>query len=136
MFKLKIAAAAAIIALCAPLCACSISADSSLKELTDPYITRYECTRAEWGGQNFLDGYDYVRITLLDRENMELSYKKTGEDAHSYRCAYEYDDKTGELKAGADAPGIEFTEEIKIENGKFTISLPLLGRELIMQFES
>ena len=119
MFKLKIAAAAEIIALCAPLCACSISADSSLKELTDPYITRYECTRAEWGGQNFLDGYDYVRITLLDRENMELSYKKTGE-----------------LKAGAGAPGIEFTEEIKIENGKFTISLPLLGRELIMQFES
>ena len=107
-----------------------------LIEGTDPYITRYECTRAEWDGKNFLDEFDYVRITLLDKESMAFEYKKTGEKAHSYKCAYEYDDKTGELKAGAGALDIEFTEEIKIENGKFTISLPLLGRELIMQFES
>ncbi len=136
MRKIITAAVIAVISLCALLCACNISADSSLKELTKPYITRYECTRAEWGGQNFLDGYEYIRITLADESNMELSYKKPGESEHKFNCRYNYDQTTGELTAEGTALGIKMRESVKIENGKFTISLPLLGKQLVMDFES
>lgn len=136
MVKIRYAAIAVLAALCATLCACGMSADSSLKELTHPCITRYECTYARWGESDFLDDFDYIRITLLDTEKMALEYKKTGEDAHSYECSYALDEKTGEFTAEAGALGIKLREKIKIENGKFTVSLPLMGRQLIMKFQS
>lgn len=132
----KYAAAAGLFAICLLFCACNISADSSLKELTDPYITQYECTYAHWGETDFLEGFEYIRITLTDANNMELSYKKKGEKEHKHNCSYEYDEKTGELKAQSGALGIEFKESVIIKEGKFTIALLLMGRELIMKFES
>lgn len=136
MVKIRYAAFCAVAALCALLCACNISADSSLKELTHPCVTRYECTYARWGETDFLEEFDYIRITLLDTEKMALEYKKTGESAHSYECSYVLDEKTGELTAEAGVLGIKFKEKIKIEDGKFTVSLPLMGRQLIMKFQS
>lgn len=136
MVKIRYAAFCAVAALCALLCACNISADSSLKELTHPCVTRYECTYARWGETDFLDDFDYIRITLLDTEKMALEYKKTGESAHSYECSYALDEKTGEFTAEAGALGIKFKEKIKIEDGEFTVSLPLMGRQLIMKFQS
>lgn len=136
MVKIRYAAFCAVAALCALLCACNISADSSLKELTHPCVTRYECTYARWGETDFLEEFDYIRITLLDTEKMALEYKKTGESAHSYECSYTLDEKTGEFTAEAGALGIKFREKIKIEDGKFTVSLPLMGRQLIMKFQS
>ena len=137
MKKMRYATAAA--ALCLPLCclsACKDIADSSLKELTKPYITRYECVLAEWGGNNFLEDFDYIRITLNDSTNMELAYKKTGESEHTFECAYTYDDDTGILRAEGTALGVKHTESVKIEDGKFTISFPLMGKQLVMRFES
>ena len=119
MVKIRYAAFCAVAALCALLCACNISTDSSLKELTHPCVTRYECTYARWGETDFLEEFDYIRITLLDTEKMALEYKKTGE-----------------LTAEAGALGIKFKEKIKIEDGKFTVSLPLMGSPLIMKFQS
>lgn len=136
MVKIRYAAFCAVAALCALLCACNINADSSLKELTHPCVTRYECTYARWGETDFLEEFDYIRVTLLDTEKMALEYKKTGESAHSYECSYTLDEKTGELTAEAGALGIKFKEKIKIEDGKFTVSLPLMGRQLIMKFQS
>lgn len=136
MVKIRYAAFCAVAALCALLCACNISADSSLKELTHPCVTRYECTYARWGETDFLEEFDYIRITLLDTEKMALEYKKTGESAHSYECSYTLDEKTGEFTAEAGALGIKFREKIKIEDGEFTVSLPLMGRQLIMKFQS
>lgn len=136
MKKLKYAAAVAAIVLCALFSACSAGTSGSLKELTHPYIATYECTRAEWGGQDFLDGFDYIRIVLSDEKNMELKYKKQDEAERSYKCEYSYNEKTGEFATGTGALGIKFREKIVLENGKFTISLPLLGKQLVMQFES
>lgn len=136
MVKLKWFAAAALAAACAALCGCGRDTQSSLKELTDPYITRYECTLAEYGGQDFLERFDYIRVTLTDKENMELSYKYRGEEPKSYTCTYEYDEKTGELSAEAGFLGVNYNGKVNIENGKFTFSYPLAGRQLIMRFES
>ena len=83
-----------------------------------------------------MDGYEYIRITLADESNMELSYKKPGESEHKFNCRYNCDQTTGELTAEGTALGIKMRESVKIENGKFTISLPLLGKQLVMDFES
>ena len=136
MVKLKIAAAAALVAACATLCACTIDTNSSIKELTDPYITRYECTYAAWGDQEFLEEFDYIRITLTDKEKLELSYKKKGDMPRVHTCRYSFDEKTGELTAEGGALGVKFKERVLIENGKFTIAFPISGKELILRFQS
>ena len=126
-----------MVAACSFACACTtVEEAGALKELTDPYITMYECKEATYGGENFLVGFEYIRITLLDNETMELSFKKQGEKAQKYTCPYSFDEKTGELMAEGGAAGVRFKERILIENGKFTISFPIMEKQLVMRFES
>ena len=117
-------------------CACNIKADSSLKELTHPYITRYECTSATYGGDDIMGNFDYIRITLLDKEQLELACKPKSGKVRSVKSGYTFDEDTHELCAEIGALGVKVKERVIVENGKFTISFPLRGKELIMNFES
>lgn len=134
MKKLTIFIAASLAA--CSLSACDVDAKSSLKELSDPYIAMYECTRAEYGGHDLLDKYDYIRITLTDGDTMLLTYKEKGGKEHSQEGAYTYNEETGELTAEIGLLGIRRRESVIVENGQFTISLPIAGIQLIMQFET
>ena len=117
-------------------CACRIEADSSLKELTHPYITRYECTSATYGGDDILGSFDYIRITLLDDEVLELAFKPKDGKARVYKSSYTFDENTHELCSEIGALGVKVKEKVIVENGKFTISFPLRGKQLILKFES
>ena len=130
------ALAAALAAAVATLGACTIKADSSLKELSDPYIARYECTYMSYGGKDMLDRLDYARVTLENKEELLVEYKLKGGKAHSRRWRYSFDEKTGRLNAEFGAAGFAPKEPIKIEKGKFTISFPIAGKQLVMRFES
>lgn len=134
MKKITLTLAAALAA--CSLSACEIDVQSSLKELSDPYIATYECVRADYGGQDMLEKYDYIRITLTDKETMLLSYKEKGGKAHSRECGYSYDEKTGELTAEIGLLGVSRRESVVVENGQFTLSMPIAGTQLIMQFKS
>ena len=124
-------------ALCAVIpCACRIEADSSLKELTHPYVTRYECTSATYGGQDILGGFEYIRITLLDESELELAFKPKNGRARAVKSGYTFDGDTHELCAEIGAPGVKVKEKVIVENGKFTVSFPLRGKQLILNFES
>ena len=136
MVKIRYAAFCAVAALCALLCACTTTANMSTKELTHPALDRAACAYAPGGDTDYLSEFVLLRITTLDTEKMALEYIKTGESAHSYECSYTLDEKTGEFTAEAGALGIKFREKIKIEDGEFTVSLPLMGRQLIMKFQS
>lgn len=116
-------------------CACRIEADSSLKELTHPYITRYECTSAAYGGEDILGGFEYIRITLLDESRLELAFRQKGGRAHAVKSGYTFDEDTHELCAEIGALGVKVKERVIVENGRFTISLPLRGKQLILNFE-
>ena len=117
-------------------CACHINADSSLKELTHPYSTRYECTSATYGGEDIMGGFEYIRITLLDDSELELAFKPKGGKARAVKSNYTFDEETHELCAEIGALGVKVKESVIVENGKFTISFPLRGKQLIMNFES
>lgn len=122
--------------LCLFMCAFTIDNDSSVKALTKPYITTYECTAASLGNENLLEKYEYFRITFLDDKELEVSMKRKNGKKHSYKCGYEYDDKTGRFKAELGIFGFRFRQDCKIENGKFTICMPILGKTLLMNFKS
>lgn len=116
-------------------CAFTFDKNSSLKDLTHPYINTYECTAARLGNENLLEQYEYFRITFLDEKQLEISFKrKKFGKKHVYKCPYKYDNKTSELSAEVGIFGYRFKQTTKIYNGKFTISMPVFGKPLLMNF--
>lgn len=135
--KKKIFAATIVFAaLCLCLCAFKVDMDSSVKSLTKPYINTYECTFARFGNENLLEKYEYVKITFLDDKQLEVSYKRPKGKKHSHVCDYTYDEKTRQFEAEVGILGFKFKQATTIENGKFTISMPILGKPLIMNFSA
>lgn len=124
------------VAACMCMCAFTLDMNSSVKSLTKPYITAYDCTYAQLGKENLLDKYEYLKITFLDDEKLEVSFKRKRGKKHTYTSTYTYDDKTGELRSEIGILGFRFRQATKIENGKFNISMPILGKQLSMVFSS
>lgn len=136
MKKKYIAVIFIAIAACMCMCAFTIDMNSSVKSLTKPYIATYDCTYARLGKENLLEKYDYLKITFLDDEKLEVSFKRKKGKRHAYVTDYTYDDESGELKAEIGILGFKFRQATKIENGKFNIGMPILGRQLSMVFSS
>lgn len=117
------------------LCAFTFDKTSSLKDLTHPYINTYECTSATLGDENLLEKYEYFIITFKDEKNLEVSFKRQGGNRHAYVCEYTVDQKTQELTAELGILGFKFRQSTVIKDGKFTLSMPVLGKPLVMVFE-
>lgn len=133
--KKKISVLFAVAALlCLFLCAFEIDKNSSLKDLTHPYINTYVCTEATLGDEDLLEQYEYFTITFLDTEHLEISFKKKGGKKHIYQCPYVYDKKSGEFSAEIGILGFKFRQSAKIKQGKFLISMPILSKQLTMKF--
>ena len=67
-----------LILILVPACSASTTANGasgSLKAITKPYIGEYECVAARLGESDLLEKYEFIKITLLDDEKMEVSFK-------------------------------------------------------------
>ncbi|MDE7256600.1 MAG: hypothetical protein K2N50_01405, partial [Clostridia bacterium] len=65
MKKKLIAVIFIAVATCLCLCAFTFDMNSSVKTLTKPYITTYDCTFAQLVKEYLLEKYDYLKITFL-----------------------------------------------------------------------
>lgn len=129
---------AAIIAtlFCLILCGFTIDPHSSVKTLTKPYITTYECNYARLGEKDLLNKYEYIKITFLDDKKLEVSFKNKKGKRHAYVCPYVYNDEDDTFEAELGILGFKFRQKTVIKDGKFTLSMPILGRPFIMRFAS
>ena len=118
------------------LCACDMKNAGPLKSITRPYIAQYECVEAKLGNADLLEKFDYIKITLVDKENFELNYKQKGDENKSFKSKYAFDIKTRELTAEIGLLGHTFKQTTVIEKGKFTISKSIGGKQLIMKFKA
>lgn len=115
--------------------ACSMDMDGSIKSITKPYIAQYKCVEARLGKDDLLEKHDFIYITLLDGKELEVSFKPKNGEKHSFKCPYSFNPKTRELSGEAGILGFQFKEKVIVENGEFTISKPLGGRQLVMKFQ-
>lgn len=120
---------------CTLFCAFTFESRSSLKSLTHPYINAYECTYARLGNVDLLEKYEYFKITFLDAEELEISFKKKEGNVKKFESAYTYSDESGELQADIGILGFKFRQKTIIKNGKFDVRTTILGMPLIMKFE-
>ena len=124
-----------VITFAALLCACEVQKMSSLKDLTMPYIAMYECTEARLDDEDYLEKFDYIRITLINKSDMEICFKPKDGDKRSTKGTYTYDKETHELQANIGILWVNYSEKTKIEKGSFVIKRSFGHKQLYMKFE-
>ena len=131
---LCIAITAAVVA--AFVCAFTVDGDSSIKEITHPFINTYECTRATLGDADLLDNCDHIRIVLGEGDKLELLIKKKGERERRRTGKYSFNEDTRELTADITILGYPFRPRAAIENGRFTVTTQIAAKQLVTIFEA
>lgn len=116
--------------------ACDAQNAGSLKSITRPYIAQYECIEAKFGEENYLEKFDYIKLTLKDKENMEICYKLKNGERTIVKSKYDFDVESKRLTADVGILGYKFKQSTIIENGKFTISNSIGGKQLVMKFKA
>ena len=117
------------------LSACDMKNAGPLKSITHPYIAQYECVEAKLGGEDLLKKFDYIKITLIDTDNLELNYKQKDGESKSIKSKYSFDTKSHTLTAEIGILGHTVKQSTVVEKGKFTISKSIGGKQLIMNFK-
>lgn len=116
--------------------ACSaLDTDDSVKSLTKPYLAQYECTEARFGNMNILDYFDYIRITMINKDELEICYKPKDGERKCERGSYSIDPQTRELEAELGILGNKFKEKVVVKNGQFVISKVIDSNELYLKFQ-
>lgn len=139
--KKKLIILLTVVALCLfILPACKMDAEnftkSSVKSISKPYIAQYECVEARFGEENFLEYYDYIRVVLLNKNELELLYKLKDGDKKSVTGSYTLDPETREIDAEIGILGYKFKKKVKVEKGEILISHTIMQKELFMKFQA
>ncbi len=104
-----------------------------LSDITKPYLGVYECTQATLGEKDCLERFSYVRLQLKDEENYVLSYQEKKGKRKQIQGKYSYDKQRGVVTL-KDERGV-FKREFPLQEGRLTVSLPIGGKMLVLQFE-
>ena len=107
--------------------------ESKLDDISKSYLGEYECKRAQFGNVDYLKRFDYVRLELQDEENFTLYYQERGEKKREVKGKYTYDKESKTLTLKGEKGDI--CRECSLEEGVFTLSFPIAGKILILQFE-
>ena len=118
------------------LSACDMKNAGPLKSITHPYIAQYECVEATLGDEDLLDKFDYIKITLVNNDTLELNYKLKDGDNKTIESNYNFDLNSRTLTAEVGILGYTVKQSTVIEKGKFTISKSIGGKQLIMKFKA
>ena len=82
-----------------------------------------------------MEEYDYFRIIIGENDELIVLFKKKEGREYKFSTTYKFDQKTRELTAEIGVFGFTCKQKTIIENGSFTITMPILSRQLIMIFE-
>lgn len=115
--------------------ACGMDMKSSIKTITMPYIAEYECVEARLGSEDLLEKYEYFYITLLNKEELEISFKEKDGKRTLVKGTYTIDPKTRELTGETGVLGFRFKESVIVKNGEFVIEKNLGPFPLYMKFK-
>ena len=107
--------------------------DSTLLDVTKPYLGEYECEYARLGDREFSDGFEFVVLELKGDGTYLLSFKEKGGEKHTETGEYEYDEKTKTLRfSPRDKSALK--KEFPLIDGVLTISTQIGNQQLIIRF--
>ncbi len=107
--------------------------DDSIKHIAKPYLGEYECKQATLGSDDCLDNVKTFELELLDDGKFRILYQEEGGKRQEFTGKYVYDDKKKTITfVGANG---RFKREFPLRKGVLTVSLPMQGKLLVVQFQ-
>ena len=107
--------------------------DSTLLDVTKPYLGEYACNYARLGDKEFLDGFEYVTLDLKKDGSYLLSFKATDGKKHTETGEYAYDEKEKTLCFfPRDKSAVK--KKFPLIGGVLTISAQIGNQQLIVRF--
>ena len=120
---------------------CSISMafggwkDQSLKDVTKPYLGEYECTQSLFNGEECLQNFDYITLTLKKDNKFTLCFCEKGKSKKTTqkgKFAYNPQTQTIVLKS-VWYKGME--REFPLQDGELSVTIGLGNNTLSMKFK-
>lgn len=128
--KVKYAICAGLSTLALLFSACG---NSSLKDVTKPYLGEYECKSATLGETEYVDDFSFIRLELKQDGEFTLYYNhkngKKGEESGSY--LYDKNEETITLTYGELGT---LKRKFPLTNGEIYVTLPIGSQTLSMKF--
>ena len=106
--------------------------DSSLKDITKPYVGEYECKKAQYGAQDILSIFSYIRLELKADDTFVLSYKQ-GDQKGKQEGAYHYEKEKNLLWFESENMHTVL-RACPFDKGVLVVSLPIGEKQLCLQF--
>lgn len=107
--------------------------DSSLSDVTKPYLGEYECNYARLGDKEFLEGFSFVTLELKKDGTYLLSFQSKDGDKRTETGEYEYDGKRQTLRfSPRDKSALK--KEFPLIDGVLTVSAQIGKQQLIVRF--
>lgn len=110
----------------------SCCANTSLKDITKPYLGEYECKSATLGEMDMLNAFSYIKLELQADDRFLLTYKTKHGETGRQQGAYKYDGEEKSLILSME--GGAYKRSFPIDKGTIDISLPIGGKQLYLQF--
>ena len=108
--------------------------NSSIKDITKPYLGEYECTQAMFGRENYLDKMEFITLSLEKGDKFTLSFCEKGKPKQALEGSYRYDkEKSVIVFKDERLGGLE--REFLIENGEIVINVGIGKQTLWMKFQ-
>ena len=128
--KLKVSFCAVLAALLFIFPACG---NSSLKDVTKPYLGEYECKSATLGEKDYVEEFSFLRLELKKDDEFTLYYSAKNGQQGEESGTYSYDEKEETITITYGELGV-FKRKFPLKNGEIYVTLPIGSQTLSMKF--
>ena len=122
-----------VAAICSVVLCCSCQARGSLTDVTKPYLGEYECIRVQFNEKDYLNQFEFIRLTLNPDASFVLSYCEKDKEKQEWAGEYTYDKASSELVLTIHSP-VAYHRHVPIQNGKIIVSFPIGEKTFIAEF--
>lgn len=117
------------------LCGCEQAEDlGSLSEFSHPYAGEYVCETLTLGGNDCLEKFEYVKLTLKSGGSFELIYKTERGAEGGYRGEYKVAPEGDKITLTAKRGSRTVARTFPMEQGAILINLQFGGKLLYAKF--
>lgn len=107
--------------------------ESTLNDITKPYLGEYECKSATLGETDYTEDFSYIKLELKADETFSLHYCPKDGNKRTETGKYSYDKEKSVLRFQSETGDVE--KEFPIKDGVILIQLRLGNKILVMKFE-
>lgn len=116
------------------LCACNVSAMSSLSDISRPYTGEYQCEKLFLGSEDLTENFEYIKLALGYGGDFKLSYRDNRGREGGYSGEYSVSEEKKEITFKGKVGLRNAESSFPMEKGAILIDFNFRGKLLHAEF--